>query len=70
MSSLQDEFHSRLKFNRRGLVGMASGGTDDNGSQFFITLNRVDELTKKHTMFGKARIYMCACMCVRVCVCV
>ena len=52
---LQDEFHSRLKFNRRGLVGMANAATDDNGSQFFITLGRCDELAKKHTLFGKVR---------------
>jgi peptidyl-prolyl cis-trans isomerase SDCCAG10 len=48
-----DEFHSRLRFNRRGLVGLANTGQDDNGSQFFITLDRADELTKKHTMFGR-----------------
>ncbi|KAI9476142.1 MAG: peptidyl-prolyl isomerase cwc27 [Benjaminiella poitrasii] len=48
-----DEFHSRLRFNRRGLVGVANTGQDDNGSQFFITLDRADELTKKHTLFGR-----------------
>ncbi|CAO3650285.1 unnamed protein product [Cunninghamella blakesleeana] len=48
-----DEFHSRLRFNRRGLVGMANTGQNDNGSQFFITLDRADELTKKHTLFGR-----------------
>ena len=52
---MQDEFHSRLKFNRRGLVGMASSGKDDNTSQFFFTLNRADELNGKHTLFGKVR---------------
>ncbi|KAI8985184.1 cyclophilin-like domain-containing protein [Pilobolus umbonatus] len=50
---LPDEFHSRLRFNRRGLVGLANTGKDDNGSQFFITLDRADELTKKHTLFGR-----------------
>src|ERR1700761_9674832 len=36
-----DEFHPRLKFNRRGLLGMANSGTkDDNGSQFFLTLGK------------------------------
>jgi peptidyl-prolyl cis-trans isomerase SDCCAG10 len=49
----KDEFHQRLKFNRRGLVGMANAGLDDNGSQFFFTLDRADELNKKHTLFGK-----------------
>lgn len=48
-----DEFHSRLRFNRRGLVGVANTGQNDNGSQFFITLDRADELTKKHTLFGR-----------------
>lgn len=50
----QDEFHSRLKFMRRGLVAMANGGSNDNGSQFFFTLGRADELNGKHTLFGKA----------------
>jgi len=49
----KDEFHQRLKFNRRGLVAMANAGADDNLSQFFFTLGRADELQKKHTIFGK-----------------
>ncbi|KAF2142779.1 uncharacterized protein K452DRAFT_286405 [Aplosporella prunicola CBS 121167] len=49
-----DEFHSRLKFNRRGLLGMANTGTkDDNGSQFFLTLGATPELTGVNTMFGR-----------------
>ncbi|KAL6088301.1 hypothetical protein STEG23_017750, partial [Scotinomys teguina] len=48
-----DEFHSRLRFNRRGLVAMANAGPHDNGSQFFFTLGRADELNNKHTIFGK-----------------
>ncbi|KAH0542585.1 hypothetical protein FGG08_002993 [Glutinoglossum americanum] len=49
-----DEFHSRLKFNRRGLLGMANGGRkDDNGSQFFLSLGKTEELTGKNTMFGR-----------------
>lgn len=49
-----DEFHSRLKFNRRGLLGMANTGTkDDNGSQFFLTLGKTEELTGRNTMFGR-----------------
>lgn len=32
---------------------MANGGKDDNGSQFFFTLGRADELNKKNTLFGK-----------------
>ncbi|KAL2087622.1 hypothetical protein ACEWY4_016450 [Coilia grayii] len=49
----KDEFHSRLRFNRRGLVAMANAGRHDNGSQFFFTLGRADELNNKHTIFGK-----------------
>ncbi|KAI7861439.1 hypothetical protein BDF14DRAFT_1869805 [Spinellus fusiger] len=49
-----NEYHSRLRFIRRGLVGMANtGSTDTNGSQFFITLDRTEELTRKHTLFGR-----------------
>ncbi len=50
----EDEVHSRLKFNRRGLLGMAnSGRKDDNGSQFFLTLGATPELQGKNTMFGR-----------------
>merc|ERR1719354_990498 len=49
----KDEFHSRLKFNRRGLVAMANDGKNRNLSQFFITLGACDWLNKKHTLFGK-----------------
>ncbi|KAL9046397.1 MAG: hypothetical protein Q9214_000756 [Letrouitia sp. 1 TL-2023] len=49
-----DEFHSRLKFNRRGLLGMANTGQkNDNGSQFFLTLGATPELERKNTMFGR-----------------
>ncbi|KAJ2383667.1 Peptidyl-prolyl isomerase cwc27, partial [Coemansia sp. RSA 2611] len=47
-----DEFHSRLRFSRRGLLGMASTGPNGNGSQFFITLAPTPELQKKNTIFG------------------
>ncbi|MFH4975085.1 hypothetical protein AB6A40_001794 [Gnathostoma spinigerum] len=50
----KDEFHQRLKFRRRGLLGMANGGKkDDNGSQFFFTLGSTPDLDGKHTLFGK-----------------
>ncbi|KAM4060112.1 cyclophilin type peptidyl-prolyl cis-trans isomerase/CLD domain-containing protein [Hirsutella rhossiliensis] len=52
--NFKDEFHSRLKFNRRGLLGMANDGRPDtNGSQFFFTLDKTDELTGKNTLFGR-----------------
>ena len=50
----QDEFHSRLKYTRRGLLGMANTGKkDDNGSQFFFTLAATPELQDQNTMFGR-----------------
>ncbi|KAJ6224993.1 hypothetical protein RDWZM_003538 [Blomia tropicalis] len=50
----KDEFHSRLRFMRRGLIALANGGTkDDNGSQFFFTLGMCPDLQNKHTIFGK-----------------
>ncbi len=49
----KDEFHSRLRFVRRGLVAMANAGKDDNGSQFFFTMAATPELQNKHTIFGK-----------------
>lgn len=53
-ANFKDEFHSRLKFNRRGLLGMANEGVpDSNGSQFFFTLGKTEELTNKNTVFGR-----------------
>ena len=50
----KDEFHSRLRFNHRGVVAMANKNKPNtNGSQFFITLDKCDELNKKFTIFGK-----------------
>ena len=51
--TFKDEFHGRLRFTHRGLLGMASTGPDTNGSQFFITLDRCEWLDRKHTIFGK-----------------
>ncbi|XP_017475491.1 PREDICTED: peptidyl-prolyl cis-trans isomerase CWC27 homolog [Rhagoletis zephyria] len=49
----KDEFHSRLRYARRGLVGMANADKDDNGSQFFFTMAATPELQNKNTLFGK-----------------
>jgi len=50
----KDEYQTRLKFNRRGLLGMANNGEkNSNGSQFFVTLGACQWLNKKHTLFGK-----------------
>ncbi|KAK3683821.1 cyclophilin-like domain-containing protein [Podospora appendiculata] len=52
--NFKDEFHSRLKFNRRGLLGMANeGAPDTNSSQFFFTLGKTEELNGKNTVFGR-----------------
>lgn len=57
-----DEFHSRLRFNHRGLLACANAGTPhSNGSQFFITLDRCDWLDKKNTIFGKVQLLASAC---------
>jgi len=54
---VKDEFHSRLRYLRRGLVGMAnSGAKDDNGSQWFVTLGPTPELEKKNTLFGRLAV--------------
>ena len=55
----KDEFHSRLRFTHRGLLGMASDRPHSNASQFFITLDTCEWLNKKHTIFGKVRVLMC-----------
>ena len=50
----RDEFHSRLKFNHRGVVAMNNKNKPNtNGSQFFITLEKCEEMNKKFTIFGK-----------------
>ena len=52
----KDEFHSRLRFNHRGLVAAAGGGggaAATNGPQFFVTLAPAPHLDRKHTIFGR-----------------
>ena len=51
--TFKDEVHSRLRFGIRGMLAMANGGKDDNGSQFFLTLGQCEWLNGKHTIFGK-----------------
>ncbi|KAF7586189.1 Peptidyl-prolyl isomerase cwc27 [Aspergillus hancockii] len=51
---LRDELHSRLRFNRRGLLGMAKSEDGTYGSQFFITLGNTErELNGQCTLFGR-----------------
>ncbi|KAG8526140.1 uncharacterized protein KY384_000133 [Bacidia gigantensis] len=51
----EDEFHSRLKWNRRGLLGMANEGRPNtNGSHFFLSLgDECRQLEGRNTMFGR-----------------
>jgi peptidyl-prolyl cis-trans isomerase SDCCAG10 len=50
----KDEFHSRLKFNHRGLIACANANAPNtNGSQFFITLDKAPHLDRQATIFGK-----------------
>eukprot|EP00457_Paulinella_chromatophora_P004978 gb/GEZN01004991.1/.p1 GENE.gb/GEZN01004991.1/~~gb/GEZN01004991.1/.p1 ORF type:complete len:551 (-),score=128.61 gb/GEZN01004991.1/:119-1771(-) len=51
--AFKDEFHSRLRFSRRGLLAMANSGKNSNQSQFFFTLGPTPWLQKKNTLFGK-----------------
>ncbi|CEQ38683.1 SPOSA6832_00126 [Sporobolomyces salmonicolor] len=52
--SFEVETNQRLKFNRRGLVAMASDpDTKSNMSQFFFTLDATPDLQNKHTIFGR-----------------
>ncbi|EFC43840.1 predicted protein, partial [Naegleria gruberi] len=50
--AFEAEYHSRLKFSQRGLVACASQNNMSD-SRFFITLNRLDALNFKHTIFGQ-----------------
>ncbi|XVE70881.1 hypothetical protein DITRI_Ditri10aG0105800 [Diplodiscus trichospermus] len=53
-SVFSDEFHSRLRFNHRGIVACANAGSPhSNGSQFFISLDKCEWLDRKNTIFGK-----------------
>lgn len=42
-----------LLFDREGLVAMANSGPENNGSQFFITLDAAPDLNGGYTIFGE-----------------
>ena len=48
-----DEIHAELKHDRRGILSMANGGPNTNGSQFFILYSKQTSLDGKSTVFGK-----------------
>ena len=45
--------NAEAKFDRKGLVAMANGGADTNGSQFFITFAPAEDLNGGYTIFGE-----------------
>jgi len=51
--AIRSEF-SRLRYTR-GMVGMASSGTDTEGSQFFITHSEQPHLDGRYTIFARVK---------------
>ena len=60
----KDEFHSRLKFNHRGLIAMANANeADANGSQFFLTFDSCGMSSSILNILSSALRLVIPCFC-------
>lgn len=48
-----DEISKDARFDKPGLLGMASWGPGTSQTQFFITLGLAPDLDRRHTIFGE-----------------